>query len=234
MGERLPVALGPLAGDASDAGAVEHGHAAERLPVLDVGEMDLHGRQPGDLQRVPQRPRVVRPRAGVEDQAVREVGRLVELLHVLALEVRLEEAHLEPDLTTVTADLLLEPHQTQPAVDLCRAPVERGQVDPVHHRHAIPHPDSNAATAARTSSGATATPVRTSPGASTSAKPTRPLRRFLSRAVAATTAAGSTAGSRRVGRPRAASSSATSSRRAGCAERVSAASSPSPTASPWR
>ena len=66
-------------------------------------------------------------------------------------------------------------------------------------------------------------PVRMSPGASTSANPTRPRRRFLSRAVAATTSAGSIAGSRRVGSPRAVSSSATSSRSAGWAEVIKTA-----------
>src|SRR5918995_488113 len=234
MGERVPVALRPLAGDARDADALEHRHAPERLARVDVGQVHLDRGQPGDLERVAQRPGVVRPGARIEDQAVREVARLVELLDVLALEVGLEEAHLESELTAEAPDPLLEPHEAQAAVDLGRAAIECAEVDPVQHRHAVLHDRSNSATAARRSSGDTPIPVRTSPGASTSTNPTRPPRRFLSRAVAATTSAGSIAGSSRVGRPCSASRPATSSRSAGWAESVSAASSPSPTASPWR
>ncbi len=154
--ERVPVALEPLARDARDADAVEHRHAPERLAGVDVGQMDLDGRQPGDLERVADRPRVVRPGARVEHQPVGVVARLVELLDVLALEVGLEEAHLEPELAGEAPDLLLEPREGQPAVVLGRPAVERVEVDAVHDGDAVPHDRSNSATAARRSSGATA------------------------------------------------------------------------------
>ena len=84
---------------------------------------------------------------------------------------------------------------------LGRPAVQPVEVDAVQDGDAVLHRPCNSATAARTSSSATGQPVRTSPGASTSTKPTRPPRRFLSRRVAAATSAGSMAGSSVVGRP---------------------------------
>ena len=83
------------------------------LARLDVGQVDLDGRQPGDLDRVAQRPRVVRPGAGVEQQPVGVVGGAVQLLDELALEVGLEEARLEPELVRELADLALELRATR-------------------------------------------------------------------------------------------------------------------------
>src|SRR4051794_27669325 len=203
----------------------------ERLARVDVREVHLDGGQPRDLDRVAQRPRIVCPRARVEDQPVGEVGRLVQLLHELGLVVGLEEARLQPELAPEARDLVLELGVREPAVVLCRAPVERAQVDPVQDGDAALH--RNPASAARTSLSATGTPVRTSPSASTSTNPTRPPRRFLSRWTAASTASWSTSGSSAVGSPRSPNSSATSPRSSGRPDRVSAESSPSPTASPW-
>ena len=89
--------------------------------MLDVGEMDLDGRQRGQLDRVAQRPRVVRPRAGVEQQAVRVVIDLVELLDVLALVVGLEEDRLQLQLVREPLDPVLE--------DVCVASVSGLGVD---------------------------------------------------------------------------------------------------------
>ena len=63
--------------------------------LADVGEVDLDGRQGGDLERVADRPRVVRPRAGVHDDGVRHALEAVQVLDELALGVGLEEAHAE-------------------------------------------------------------------------------------------------------------------------------------------
>ena len=93
--ERVAVAVHALAADLRHADAVEHRHAPERLAVLDVGQVHLHRRQPGDLDGVAQRPRVVRPGARVEQQPVGVVGRLVDLLDVVALVVGLEEPGLQ-------------------------------------------------------------------------------------------------------------------------------------------
>ena len=82
--------------------------------MVDVGEVHLDRRQAGDLDRVAQRPRVVRPRARVEQQPVGVVARLVQLLDVLALVVGLEEARLEPELARELLDALLEPRERQP------------------------------------------------------------------------------------------------------------------------
>ena len=54
----------------------------------------------------------------------------------------------------------------------------------MHHGHPVPHRAVNSSRASRTSRGSTGRPVRTSPGASTSTKPTRPARRFLSPCIA--------------------------------------------------
>ena len=68
------------------------------LARVDVGQVHLDRRQPGDLERVADRPRVVRPGAGVEQQPVGVVGAPVQLLDELALVVGLEEARLEAEL----------------------------------------------------------------------------------------------------------------------------------------
>src|SRR4051794_6438275 len=194
--------------------------------------MHLDERQPRDLDRVAQRPRVVRPRARVEDQPVGVVGGLVQLLHELTLVVGVEEARLQLELAPEPRDPVLELGEGQPAVVLRRPAVEGVEVDPVQDRDPVPH--SSPPSAARTSRSETGAPVRTSPGASTSTNPTRPPRFFLSRWTASNTASVSIDGSTVVGSPAPSSRSPTSARRSGWPESVSAASRPSPTASPWR
>ena len=80
--------------------------------------MDLDRRQPGDLDGVADRPRVVRPGAGVEHQPVGVVGARVQLLDELALVVGLEEAGLEPELARELRDPALEQGERQAAVEL--------------------------------------------------------------------------------------------------------------------
>src|SRR4051812_45918334 len=206
---------------------------APLLALLDVREVDLDRRQPGDLERVTQRPRVVGPGAGVEHEPVGVIAGAVELLDELALEVGLEEPRLEAQRLGELRDLPLELGEREVAVDLGRPPLEHVEVHPVHHGHPVLHRASSSI-AARRSPSATRHPVRVRPGSSTSTKPTRPPRRFLSRCTATATASRSTPTSSCVGRPWPASSPATSSRSSGCCESVSAASSPRPTASPCR
>src|SRR3954471_13428379 len=152
---------------------------AELLAGVDIGEVHLDRGQPGDLQRVADRPRVVRPRAGVEHDPVGVVGCLVELLDELALMVALKEVARKVQLAAELRDPLLELGEGQPAVVLGGPAVQRAEVDAVQDGHAVLHRVSPAS-AARTSPSETGTPVRTSPGASTSTNPTRPPRRFLS------------------------------------------------------
>ena len=68
------------------------------FPRLDVGDVHLDDRPPERLERVADRPAVVRPGAGVEQQPVRVVGGLVQLLDELALVIGVEEARLEAEL----------------------------------------------------------------------------------------------------------------------------------------
>src|SRR4051794_3063461 len=175
----------------------------------------------------------MRPRARIEHEGVGRVRGPVELFDELALVVALKEDHLEAQIVREVLDALLEPGQREIAVVLGGPAAQRVEVDPVHDRDAVSHPASSF-NAARTASSSTAWPLRTSPGPPTRTKPTRPPRRFLSRPTALSTASRSTAASRRVGSPRASSSCSTSARSAGRSESVSAARSPSPTASPWR
>src|SRR4051794_23169305 len=163
--------------------------------------MNLDRGQPGDLERVADRPRVVGPRARIQQQPVRVVARLVELLDELALVVALEEPGLQLQLARELLDAELEPGQRHVPVVLGGPAAEHVEVHAMEDRDPVPHPVDNSSKAAASSSSATRQPVRSCPGSSTRTKPTRPPRRFLSRPTAALTAARSTAGSSAVGSP---------------------------------
>ena len=77
--------------------------AAPLLALLDVREVDLDRRQPGDLERVADRPRVVGPGAGVEHGAVGDLGQAMQVLDELALVVGLKERDLEVELARRSA-----------------------------------------------------------------------------------------------------------------------------------
>ena len=85
--ERVAVAVGALAATLAEHMSSSTDTCRNGSRCVDVGEVDLDRRQPGDLDRVAQRPRVVRPGARVQQQAVGVVARLVQLLDVLALVV---------------------------------------------------------------------------------------------------------------------------------------------------
>ena len=103
----------------------------------DVGEVDLDGGDGGELQRVADRARVVRPGAGVDDDAVGEVAHAVQLLDELALVVGLEEARVEVELVREGVDRLLELEERHAAVVLGIAATDLVEVDPVHDVDAV-------------------------------------------------------------------------------------------------
>ena len=83
------------------------------------------------LERVADRPAVVRPRARVHNEAVGGVERRVQELDVLALVVRLPAADLEAQLAGPRVDLRLEILERAVAVDAGVASPEQVEVDPV-------------------------------------------------------------------------------------------------------
>src|SRR5947209_11856361 len=234
--QRLPVALHASSGHVRQAQLADDRLPPPRLAPLDVGEVNLHRGQAGQLQGVADRVGVVGPRPGVEDEPVGQALEAVQALHELALVVGVEEPHLEPQLGALGLDLQLELLEAHRSVVGWVAASELIEVDSVHDLDSVPDAThgTNSRTAETSARGGTWHPGRTSPGRSSSTNGTlRSPRRFLSRAVAITTASGS-APSSRVGRPRAASSSCTSARSSAWPERRSAARRPSATASPWR
>ena len=77
------------------------------------------------------RPRVVRPRAGVDDHAVRPVVRLVAPVDELALVVRLPAAHGALELERPLVDPRLELGEAEAAVELGIAVPEHVEIDAV-------------------------------------------------------------------------------------------------------
>ena len=76
--------------------------------LLHVGQVDLERGQAGDLQRVADRPRVVGPRAGVQEDRVGVRAQRVQVLDELALVVGVEEARGQAQRARVVLDPLLE------------------------------------------------------------------------------------------------------------------------------
>ena len=122
----MPVADDPLARQ-----PFEDARPAPRLALVDVREVHLDDRAREGLERVVDRPAVVRPRAGVENERVGVVERRVEEFHVLALVVRLPAPHLEAELARPRVDLRLEVLQRPVAVLRRVAASEEVEVDPV-------------------------------------------------------------------------------------------------------
>ena len=104
---------------------------APLLALVDVRQVHLDERDGERLERVVDRPRVVRPGPGIDDQAVGRPERLVEEADVLALVVRLPAAHLEIELARPRVDLRLQILDRLVAVDRLVAPTEQVEVDPV-------------------------------------------------------------------------------------------------------
>ena len=104
----VTVAVDALALHGAHAEVADHRQAPPLLAPVDRREVDLDGRQAAQLERVVDRPRVVRPGARIEHEAVGALAGAVQELAVLALVVRLVEAHLEAELARVALDLDLE------------------------------------------------------------------------------------------------------------------------------
>src|SRR5438045_1198270 len=106
------------------------------------------------LERVVDRPGVVRPRAGVDDHPVGVVVRVVAPLDELALAVRLPALHRELELACPAVDAALELGDAEAAVHRWVAAPEHVQVDAVQDDdpHAI-----NLSSSRRTSSAGTET-----------------------------------------------------------------------------
>ncbi len=135
--QALAIALDPLAGDLRGDEPVEDGDRPPVVAVVDVADVDLDRRLAGDLERVADRPRVVRPRPGVDEDGVGGPGDAVQVLAELALVVGLEEGGLEIELAGVAVDPVLELGERLGPVDLGVAAPERVEVDAVHHRHPV-------------------------------------------------------------------------------------------------
>src|SRR5207249_10138518 len=85
----LPVPVRALAEDALGDKVGDDGVAPPLLASLDVREVNFDDRRVEQLERIADRVRVVRPRAGVDDHAVGPVVRVVTPLDVLALAIGL-------------------------------------------------------------------------------------------------------------------------------------------------
>ena len=129
--KRLAVAVEPLADDSHTPEPREHREAAPLLALVDVREVHLDERHLERLKRVVDRPGVVRPGAGVDDQPVGGAEGLVEEPDVLALVVRLAAADLQVELARPGVDLGLEVLDGLAPVDRLVAPPKQAEVDPV-------------------------------------------------------------------------------------------------------
>src|SRR5207253_3954881 len=133
--KRLAIPVRPLADDALRCQALDHRGSAPRLALLDVREVDLDERRRVRLERVVDRVAVVRPRAWVDDHAVRPVERVVAPLDVLALAVRLPAPHGQAERLRPAVDPRLELGVAEAAAVLLRvAAPEEVEIDAVQHR----------------------------------------------------------------------------------------------------
>src|SRR5262245_32204856 len=92
----------------------DHRRPAPLLALVDVGEMNLDDRRLEQLERVPDRVAVVRPRGRVDDDAVRPVERFMDPVDVLALVVRLFALRTRADIARPLVDARLELSERQP------------------------------------------------------------------------------------------------------------------------
>src|SRR5438093_3253029 len=143
-----------------------------------------------EVDRVPDRIAVVRPRARVDDERVDVVHGLVTPVDVFALAVGLAAAHTEAELARPRVDARLELLDRLAAVELRIAAADDVQVHAVEdvHTHAatlVLYTETSDSSARRTSSAGRSTPATGRPGASSSTSLGRPSTAFLSRAMAA-------------------------------------------------
>src|SRR4051794_6894975 len=122
--ERFPVPVGALADHAGGGDLREDGVLSPLLALLDVREVHLDDRRVEELERVADRIAVVRPRAGIRDDAAGPVKGVVAPPDVFALAVRLAAVGVELELARPGVDLALELVQAEPAVELGVATVQ--------------------------------------------------------------------------------------------------------------
>src|ERR687898_1782892 len=131
--KRVAVAIGSLADDALGDDVLDDRVAPPLLALLDIREVYLDDGHPEQLEGVPDRVAVVRPRSRVDDDGVGPVARVVAPLDVLAFVVRLEAADAALELARPLVDLRLELGEAEPAVDRRVAIGEHVEVDAVDH-----------------------------------------------------------------------------------------------------
>ena len=118
---------------------VEHRLAAPLLARVDIREVHFDERHGERLECVVDRPRVVRPGARVDDQAVGRAERLVKEADVLAFVVRLPAANLEVELARPRVDLGFEILDRLVAVGRLVTATEQVEVDTVEDVDPHPH-----------------------------------------------------------------------------------------------
>jgi hypothetical protein len=99
--------------------------------------VDLDRGQPDDVERVGDRAAVVGPGPGVDQDAVGEVARPVQVIDELALVVGLEEERFEARLVCPALDLVFELRQRVAAVEGGVAALEDVEVDPMQDGNPI-------------------------------------------------------------------------------------------------
>src|SRR5579871_3112085 len=129
------VAVGAVTDEAGGDEVGKNGRTAPFLALVDVREVHLDERDLEELERVVDRPLVVRPRAGVDDDAVDGVVRVVAPLDELPLVVRLPALHGQLSLTRPLVDPALELGDRQAAVQLGVATAEHVEIDTVEDEH---------------------------------------------------------------------------------------------------
>src|SRR5207302_10345255 len=95
----------------------DDGGLAPLVSLVDVREMHLDERDDERLECVMDRPRVMRPRAWVEDHSVGVVVGVVTPLDELSLVVRLAALHRELELAAPLVDATLELGDREAAVE---------------------------------------------------------------------------------------------------------------------
>src|SRR5712691_3090092 len=191
---REQVAGEPKAGDHTASRASRHALRSKLLARVDVGDVNLNGRNGERLQAIEQGQRVVRERGGIDDDARRRRCFLLKEGDDLAFIIALKEVNLDVQLSRLDADRVHQVGQRPCPVDVGLALAEQVQVGAVDDEE--PLHASALRTNLRTTPAGTMCPGSAWPRRRGITQATRPRRAFLSCSIAARTRAGSTAGGR--------------------------------------
>ena len=115
---RHAVARKAVPGEGLAAGQADIGHLPEVLPPGDVGQVDLHRREPHCFQRVQESHAGVGVGGGVDDDAVHFAAGALDGVHQDPLVVGLEDLAFDPQLSAEVPDILLQGGVGLPAVDI--------------------------------------------------------------------------------------------------------------------